>query len=198
MPNATLSPVAEREFEALLQDAEPYARRVALRTLRNHDDAEDALQYARIRAWQNLPKLKRKDTFAGWFTRIVWGRCMTMLRDRKRKSWIVSIGFESDSEQWAADGNGPQETVLQAEIVREARLVIHALPAWMQATLRLSMDGMERADIAATLGLKCGTVGSRNCRARRAFAGEWKRRERRAESALLRKSPEGHSTEARP
>jgi RNA polymerase sigma-70 factor (ECF subfamily) len=57
-------------FACLLERQAPSAYRAALAILRSPEEARDVVQEASIRAWQELPRLRRADALPAWFRRI--------------------------------------------------------------------------------------------------------------------------------
>ncbi|MDO4549193.1 MAG: sigma-70 family RNA polymerase sigma factor [Clostridia bacterium] len=56
--------------------------KIALAILSQPYDAQDAVQDALIRAWENLPRLKNDAYFETWLTRILINRSREILRER--------------------------------------------------------------------------------------------------------------------
>ena len=56
---------------------------VAIGYLRNTEDAKDAVQDAVVCAYRSFDKLKRKEYFKTWLTRIVINKCKDFLKRRK-------------------------------------------------------------------------------------------------------------------
>jgi DNA-directed RNA polymerase specialized sigma24 family protein len=59
---------------------------VACLILRSTDLAEDAVQEALIRAWQQLPSLRDPDRFEGWLHRLLVNACADQGRRLRRWS----------------------------------------------------------------------------------------------------------------
>src|SRR5579862_3446358 len=68
---------------------------LAVRILKNREDAEEALQDAFVRAFRALGSFEGKSTFATWFYRIVHNAALSKLAGRKN---AVQIDFESVSD----------------------------------------------------------------------------------------------------
>ena len=56
---------------------------MALRMLRNREDAEEASQDAFIRAYNGLNRFEGKARFSTWFYRILYNVCLSRIRKRK-------------------------------------------------------------------------------------------------------------------
>ena len=70
--------------------------RIAQRIVGNHEDAEEALQDAFVRAYQALGEYEERERFSAWLTRIVVNQCRTVLaRSRRREALFVDVGPEA-------------------------------------------------------------------------------------------------------
>src|SRR4051812_42706368 len=67
-------------FAALVADARPRALAVALKVLRNPDDAEDAVQDAFFKVWRYLGRFEGRSSFSTWIHRIVMNASLDLLR----------------------------------------------------------------------------------------------------------------------
>lgn len=83
-------------------DVEAYARlvdrhyercaRIAVRIVGNHEDAEEALQDAFLRAFNALGDYEERERFSAWLTRIVVNQCRTVLaRTRRREAVFLDV-----------------------------------------------------------------------------------------------------------
>lgn len=59
--------------------------RFAVRMLGNHDDADDVLQLAFVRAYTNLAKCREPERFGAWLHQIVINECRTLGARRNRR-----------------------------------------------------------------------------------------------------------------
>lgn len=141
---------------------------LALRMLRNREDAEEATQDAFVRAFRALPRFEWKSSFSTWFYRIVYNVCASQL---SRRGDEVPVPLEN------ADGEGPiglpSETDLpdlQYESQELGSLVaqeLEALPGLYSTvcTLFFAHD-MSYDQIVEVTGLPLGTVKVRLFRGR--------------------------------
>ena len=70
-------------FEVLVRRYNQRLFRVGLAYLKNHGQAEDAMQNAYLKAFINLPRFQGEATFSTWLTRIMINECLMLLRQRK-------------------------------------------------------------------------------------------------------------------
>ena len=91
-------------FEVLATSVGDRLYAVARLILRSTDLAEDTVQEALVRAWQQLPSLRDPDRFDAWLYRLVVNACADQGRQLRRRSELVrplrldaSIGDETGS-----------------------------------------------------------------------------------------------------
>ena len=71
-------------FEMLVAAQTDTLYRVSMAMLKNEHDAQDAVHDAILIAYANLHKLRQKEYFGTWLTRILINECKKQLRRRKR------------------------------------------------------------------------------------------------------------------
>ena len=71
-----------RSFADLVYRHKDKAMTVAIRMLKNREDAEEAVQDAFIRAFRALDRFEERARFSTWLYRIVFNVCSTMLSKR--------------------------------------------------------------------------------------------------------------------
>jgi RNA polymerase sigma-70 factor, ECF subfamily len=71
-------------FEVIVRRYNTQLYRVGMAYLRDHGQAEDAMQNAYLKAFLNLERFRGNAAFATWLTRIMINECLMMLRARKR------------------------------------------------------------------------------------------------------------------
>ena len=158
----------KKAFAELVDRYKDKAMTLALRMLRNREDAEEATQDAFVRAFHALPRFEWKSSFSTWFYRIVYNVCASQL---SRRGDEVHVPLEN------VDGEGPiglpSETALpdlQYESQELGSLVaqeLEALPGLYSTvcTLFFAHD-MSYDQIVEVTGLPLGTVKVRLFRGR--------------------------------
>ena len=158
-------------FEELVRRTRGDGYRLARRILRRHEDADDALQDAYVKAFKALDRFEAGRAFGPWFLTIVARTALSALRQGKRRS-AVSL------DEPAADGTVPLAERIadpnEDPALMEHRLLVarafEALTDEHRAVLALRVDAdLAYADIAAALEVPLGTVMSRLARAREAL-----------------------------
>lgn len=159
-------------FEQLVREYEKNVYNLALRMVRNPDDAADMTQDAFIKAYNSLPSFRGDSKFSVWLYRIVSNVCLDFLRSRSRHQ-TVSLSVEDDNgEETELDipdeGHSPEE-LLEQKLTRESvNRGLEALPAdYRQILLLREIQGLSYEEISAILSLELGTVKSRIFRARK-------------------------------
>ncbi|AXX34388.1 putative RNA polymerase sigma factor [Actinosynnema pretiosum subsp. pretiosum] len=138
---------------------------VALRTLRDPDEAADALQEAFISAFRAAAGFRAESQVTTWLHRIVVNACLDRLRRRQTRPTVP------------LPEAGPGEPVAPRDAMseRETRLVVQAalneLPEEQRAPIVLvDVEGYSVAETARLLGIAEGTVKSRCARGRAKLA----------------------------
>lgn len=134
---------------------------VALRTMRDPDEAADALQEAMISAFRNAASFRAESRVTTWLHRIVVNACLDRLRRQKARP-AVSLPEEGAAEPAATrDQIGEQDTRMA---VQDA---LAQLPDDQRcAVVLVDVQGYSVTDCAQVLGVAEGTVKSRCARGR--------------------------------
>ena len=133
---------------------------VAFRILHDRDLAEEAVQDAFVRVWQQASKFDpARGSERSWVLAIVRNQAIDLLRRRLRQR-------EQTLDDWLAiDPAGRDHalgTVLEASDAAIIRSALAELPAEQRGTIRLAFfRDMRPVEIARALGIPEGTVRSR-------------------------------------
>src|ERR1700676_1405982 len=76
------------DFEGVISSYSPVLFRVALRRLRNVEDAEDAVQDALLLAHKHIGQFEGRSQLSTWLTRIVMNTAGMKLRRRSRRETL--------------------------------------------------------------------------------------------------------------
>jgi RNA polymerase sigma-70 factor (ECF subfamily) len=157
------------EREAFAQLVAKYQRPlyVALRRLaRNHDDTDDLLQEAFVRAYQHLKEFDRSRPFYPWLHRIGVNLAITFMQRRSRQSNFSGLSTEEIFPAAPASDN-PDVKAERGEMMAALEQAIERLPAEQKVILLLrTREDMSYQELSAHLGIEIGTVMSRLARAR--------------------------------
>jgi RNA polymerase sigma-70 factor (ECF subfamily) len=141
-------------FDALARDRIDRLFGIAFRILRDHHDAEDAVQHALWTAWSDLPGLRDPARFDAWLAKLVVNACYAEARGERRWTARVRlIPFDLSDEPDVARSVAARDELEHAfrRLTPEQRAVVvlhHHL-------------GYPLTEIAATLGIPEGTARSR-------------------------------------
>jgi RNA polymerase sigma-70 factor (ECF subfamily) len=162
----------ENAFGALYERHRSKIYRVALRILRNQQDAEDAVQRCFQRAFTNLARFREDSTFSTWVTRIGINEALMLLRQRRPNRALSEKDIDGTGANCSLDlpddRPTPEQALAQAEV---RRAVIHAISK-LRHNLRVvvllhEVHGLTSAEIARRLNLSVAAVKGRTFHARR-------------------------------
>ena len=138
---------------------------VALRTLRDPEEAADALQDAFISAFRAAGKFRAESAVTTWLHRIVVNACLDRVRRKQARPTVPlpETGFNEPA--------APRDSMAD----RETRMVINEaldqLPEEQRAPIVLvDIEGYSVGETARLLGIAEGTVKSRCARGRAKLA----------------------------
>lgn len=158
-------------FEALYERHRTLVFRFAYQMLPRRDDAEDIVQEAFVRAYQNLGRYRDEAKFTTWLLRIVSNLCTDQARMGNRRT-ALEQQEAAGSLDWMTIGQtedpvGNLEQDHQRDVLRRA---LNALPAHHRSVIILrDIEEREYQEIAQTLGCTVGGAKLRVLRARRAL-----------------------------
>jgi RNA polymerase sigma-70 factor (ECF subfamily) len=139
---------------------------VALRTLRDAEDAADAVQDGMMRAYHAASGFRGDAAVGTWLHRIVVNVCLDRLRRRARLGAQTLL-----DEQRAADETAISDPIESGELRLTLRAALATLPEDQRAAVVLvDMEGYPVDEAARLLGVPTGTVKSRCARARAKLA----------------------------
>lgn len=139
---------------------------VALRTMRNPEDAADALQDAYISAFRRASSFRGDAAVTTWLHRVVVNACLDRIRRNKVRA---AVALPDDVDRVAELGvvDDRQDALEAQEQRREVTAALGELGADQRAALVLvDMEGYSVEEAATILGCAPGTVKSRCSRGR--------------------------------
>jgi RNA polymerase sigma-70 factor (ECF subfamily) len=146
-------------FSALTSGRASRLFRVARLILRNNEMAEDAVQDALIRAWQDLRGLRDPDRFDAWLHRLLVRACYRAAEGHRRH---VAVELNVDRATGTTGGDPQGAIAVRDQLERGFRRP----SAEQRAVIVLHHYlGLSLADAADALGIPLGTMQSRLSRA---------------------------------
>ena len=140
-------------FEALVRAGSGRLYAIAYRILRDADLANDALQEALVRIWDDLPTLRDPDRYDPWTYRLTCRACYRVARHERRAA-LAPLVEPSAQEPSAfvseiADHDEMERAFRRLSPEHRTVLVLHYYL------------GLTIGEVAETLQISPGTVGSR-------------------------------------
>ena len=134
-----------RAFEELVRLHQRPVYGLAMRMLRDHDDADDIAQRTFLRAWDHLRDFEGRCLFRSWLFRICMNLCKNHHRDRAR---FVDVANPPEPAEEAV-GSERIEREAMLEKLREA---VASLPPKQRATVEMRIyQDLPFKEIAAAL-----------------------------------------------
>ena len=156
-------------FKLLVDRHKEKAMTLAVRILRNREDAEEALQDSFVRVYRALASFEWKSSFSTWLYRIVYNTCATAAG---KKNGIHSLSIDVEDEdgmQMEIESNElPADMKLESdEFSKILNEEIEKMPVVYGSTFTLFViQDMSYEEIVLITGLPLGTVKARLFRAR--------------------------------
>lgn len=158
-------------FEMLFERHREMVYRFAYNMAGRRDDAEDLVQDAFVRAYQNLGRYRDEAKFTTWLLRIVTNLATDKVRMHNRRTALEQQEAVGGLE-WMTIGS-PDDPVRGLEEERRAKILRGAIaslpPHHRQMIILRDIEEREYPEIAATLGTTVGGAKLRVLRARRAL-----------------------------
>ena len=86
-------------FSPLVEEHQRMVYNLALRMLRDPQNAQDAAQDAFLKAFRSLPKFRGESSFSVWLYRLTSNVCLDMLRKEKRGGKVVSLYPDDEDDR---------------------------------------------------------------------------------------------------
>ena len=128
---------------------------VAMRFLKNEDDAEDIVQESFIKAFQKIGQYRGEVTFGAWLKKIVVNKSIDFLKSRQLKTVELNEGYMHviEDEDWVVEDKVTKEEVTQA---------IAGLPEKYRYVVQLFlMEGYDHNEISEILDITSNTCRTR-------------------------------------
>jgi RNA polymerase sigma-70 factor, ECF subfamily len=158
----------------LLEQIRPRALAIAMKVLRNRDDAEDAVQDAMLKVWRNLHRFEGRASFTTWIHRIVMNASLDIFRKRSARAEGAVADERGDDCQPRLEQAHDQTPERKMGIVQMQLLVRAAVarlaPVQRQALTLREFEGCAYDEIAEAAACPIGTVMSRLHHARQRVA----------------------------
>lgn len=156
-----------RSFAELVERHKDKAMTLAMRMLRNREEAEEAVQDAFVRAFNALEGFEKRSSFSTWLYRILFNVCSTALSKRGAPQ-ILSDMNQAEREDDIPDLGEIPDSIVEGEEFRQH--VLDAMnelpPLYSGITTMFYLDELSYEEIVTITGSPLGTVKARLFRAR--------------------------------
>src|SRR3954449_6808869 len=159
-------------FEQLIKKYDRNVFRIAQHITQNREDAQDVVQDAFLKAYQNLEQFQGNSKFYTWLVRIAVNEALMRLR-RRRNDRTVSLDEDVETEDgsiprevadWAPN---PEQLYGTSELGDILKKTIQGLsPGFRTVFVLRDVEGLSTEETAEMLNLSVPAVKSRLLRAR--------------------------------
>ena len=152
-------------FEQLIYNYDKAVLSIAMKFVRDSDDAKDVYQEVFIRVYRSLKNFEFRSEFSTWIFRITTNVCLTY-KSRKKEQFMVPLQeeFEEDNFQirkfeLISDEKSPEEESLSKDLQNFIGNAVDSLSERQRITFVLKhYEGYKIREIAEMLNCKEGTV----------------------------------------
>jgi RNA polymerase sigma-70 factor, ECF subfamily len=173
--SATTNPVFakyHKDLEGAISRYSPVLFRVALRRLRNIEDAEDAVQDALLAAHKHIGQFEGRSQLSTWLTKIVTNVALMKLRRHSRYE-TLSLGPDQENDDAALAhelidaGPNPEAICARMETDETLRRALAQLTPNLRSAIQMrELEGLSTREAANALGISTNALKSRVSRAR--------------------------------
>ena len=144
-------------FAALVDEHQRYVYNLALRVVKDENEALDLTQETFVRAWTALPNFKGQSQLRTWLYRIITNLCYNRLPNLRRS--LNDLGDDVMEDIPESNLNTPAQEFESNETRRHLHQAIDDLDANYKLLITLRyQDELSYDEIASTLNLPLGTV----------------------------------------
>jgi RNA polymerase sigma-70 factor (ECF subfamily) len=152
-------------FEQLIYNYDKAVLSIAMKFIRDSDDAKDIYQEVFVRVYRSLKKFEFRSEFSTWLFRITTNVCLTY-KSRKKEQFMVPLQeeFEEDNSEFGkvelvSNENSPEEESLSNDLQTFIGNAVDSLSERQRITFVLKhYEGYKIREIAEMLNCKEGTV----------------------------------------
>jgi RNA polymerase sigma-70 factor (ECF subfamily) len=176
-------------FRVLVERYQGRVFRLALRVMRDEEQARDVSQEAFLKVYRSIDRFEGRSSFYTWLYRLTMNVCLDAKRRDKSDrhvEWNEEVALDTEGEiSGPAPLAAPSKSLERSELRESMQKAIDELPDDARRTFLLrEVDGLSYTEIATALEIPKGTVMSRLHYARRRL------REALLESGAAEPAPE--------
>ena len=166
---------ARDAFEKIVMRQQGRASAIAYHYLRDTAEADEAVQDAFVKAFTKIGSFDSRQSFEGWFTRILINGCLDRQKIRSRRErWQLPLTpwASGPAEYVSDDAPTPEAAMLAGERRKRIARAVKRLPERQRTVLVLRHYGdLSVRDVAEATGLNEATVRVHLFRAVRKLRG---------------------------
>jgi RNA polymerase sigma factor (sigma-70 family) len=149
-------------YEIIVKKYNKRLYRVSMAILHDDDEAEDMMQIAYIKAYENLHRFEGRSNFSTWLTRIAINESLMRLRKRNK-----NVQFDNAISELQIDNRHPMSAVINTELKTILEKAIAALPEKYRIVFMLrEIEGMNVEETTECLAISEANVKVRLNRAK--------------------------------
>jgi RNA polymerase sigma-70 factor (ECF subfamily) len=176
-------------FATLIERHHRACEKLACSILRDRQDAEDEVQNACWKAYENIGKFQQDSKFSTWLTRIVVNQCLMRLRQMRRSRLVYledTVSEDARPVDLAEPSESPEQALAKTEVAGVLLHEIRRIPPLLRSVFVLR-DVQERPmqEVADQLGISVAAAKSRLLRARQELRTRLQRHEGKLGPATL-------------
>jgi RNA polymerase sigma-70 factor (ECF subfamily) len=146
-------------FETLVDEHQRYVYNLALRVLKDENEALDLTQETFVRAWTALPNFRGQSQFRTWLYRITTNLCYNRLPNLRRSLNDLGDDILPDVPEPEDTATNPLRAIESSEIRTRLHRAIDELEANYKILIVMRYhDELSYEEIASLLNLPLGTV----------------------------------------
>jgi RNA polymerase sigma-70 factor (ECF subfamily) len=169
LKSALAMEAATPTVEALVADHSRMVFRIAYSILRNHHDAEDAVQECFLRVWKHKDRLHEVNNAKTWLARVAWTTALDKRRSGRKMVSLNDAELGAEVMESLSDSTPPADEQLADQQKQQLlQRLIAGLPNELSQTLELStVQELNSAEIAEVMKIPESSVRTRLFRARK-------------------------------
>jgi len=131
----------QKAFVELCGRHSTLTRKMIFRIVRNHEDAEDALQDTLLRAYMNLTSFRRSCKFSSWLTTIGVNSALMIMRKRmvRKETYASASGLDTGTvelQEPVDRSPGPEGIYLKQQAILHVRQAVEKLHPSLRSVIK--------------------------------------------------------------
>jgi RNA polymerase sigma-70 factor, ECF subfamily len=154
-------------FEEIYKYASSFVYSVALRTIRNREDAQEITQEVFLKVFKSISDFRSQSSFSTWLYRITVNTTLNMLKKAANERRRQFVYHENITAELPEQSETAETALKQRDQEEQVNIMLEALnPEYRTCIILREMQGLSYEEIARTLKININTVRSRLKRAR--------------------------------